>query len=225
LKPIIGLGEFFGEATEMSSEPESANPATAGRISNGTRTAGPQEVTQLLANWSHGDHAALEKLIPLVYEELRHLAHHYMEGQRPDHTLQTTALVNEAYLRLADQSKPDFTNRSHFFAVAAKAMRQILVDHAKAQQRQKRGGGASKVELDEAALISPEQTEAILDVDEALEKLAMLDSRKARVVELRYFGGLNQDEIAEVLKISIVTVRRDWVFARAWLYRELHNAA
>ena len=148
-----------------------------------------------------------------------------MEGQRPNHTLQTTALVNEAYLRLADQSKPNFTNRSHFFAVAAKAMRQILVDYAKAQQSQKRGAGASKVELNEAALISPEQTSAILDVDEALEKLAVLDSRKARVVELRYFGGLNQDEIAEVLKISTVTIRRDWVFARAWLYTELHSAA
>jgi RNA polymerase sigma-70 factor (ECF subfamily) len=209
----------------MSGEPESVNPASAGRISREPRSAGPQEVTQLLANWSHGDHAALEKLIPLVYEELRHLAHHYMEGQRPDHTLQTTALVNEAYLRLADQSKPNFTNRSHFFAVAAKAMRQILVNYAKAQQRQKRGAGGSKVELDEAALISPEQTDAILDVDEALERLTTFDSRKAHVVELRYFGGLNQDEIAEVLKISTVTVRRDWIFARAWLYRELHNAS
>ena len=209
----------------MSSEPESPDPATAGRTSGDLRQAGPQEVTQLLANWSQGDPTALEKLIPLVYKELRHLAHRYMEGQRPNHTLQTTALVNEAYLRLADQSKPNFTNRSHFFAVAAKAMRQILVDYAKAQQREKRGAGASKVELNEAALISPEQTSAILDVDEALEKLAVLDSRKARVVELRYFGGLNQDEIAEVLKISIVTVRRDWVFARAWLYTELHSAA
>ena len=205
----------------MNGEPESANPATAGE----PRQAGPQEVTQLLANWSQGDPTALEKLIPLVYKELRHLAHRYMEGQRPNHTLQTTALVNEAYLRLADQSKPNFTNRSHFFAVAAKAMRQILVDYAKAQQREKRGAGATKVELDEAALISPEQTSAILDVDEALEKLAVLDSRKARVVELRYFGGLNQDEIAEVLKISTVTIRRDWVFARAWLYTELHSAA
>ena len=205
----------------MSSEPESASSATAGE----PRQAGPQEVTQLLANWSQGDPTALEKLIPLVYKELRHLAHRYMEGQRPNHTLQTTALVNEAYLRLADQSKPNFTNRSHFFAVAAKAMRQILVDYAKAQQSQKRGAGASKVELNEAALISPEQTSAILDVDEALEKLAVLDSRKARVVELRYFGGLNQDEIAEVLKISTVTIRRDWVFARAWLYTELHSAA
>jgi len=209
----------------MSSEPESPNRATAGRTSGDLRQAGPQEVTQLLANWSQGDPTALEKLIPLVYKELRHLAHRYMEGQRPNHTLQTTALVNEAYLRLADQSKPNFTNRSHFFAVAAKAMRQILVDYAKAQQREKRGAGASKVELNEAALISPEQTSAILDVDEALEKLAVLDSRKAHVVELRYFGGLNQDEIAEVLKISTVTVRRDWVFARAWLYTELHSAA
>jgi len=209
----------------MSSELQSPDPATAGRDSGEPRPADPQEVTQLLANWSQGDPTALEKLIPLVYKELRHLAHRYMEGQRPNHTLQTTALVNEAYLRLADQSKPNFTNRSHFFAVAAKAMRQILVDYAKAQQREKRGAGASKVELDEAALISPEQTSAILDVDEALEKLAVLDSRKARVVELRYFGGLNQDEIAEVLKISTVTVRRDWVFARAWLYTELHSAA
>jgi len=209
----------------MSSELQSPDPATAGRDSGEPRPADPQEVTQLLANWSQGDPTALEKLIPLVYKELRHLAHRYMEGQRPNHTLQTTALVNEAYLRLADQSKPNFTNRSHFFAVAAKAMRQILVDYAKAQQSQKRGAGASKVELNEAALISPEQTSAILDVDEALEKLAVLDSRKARVVELRYFGGLNQDEIAEVLKISTVTIRRDWVFARAWLYTELHSAA
>jgi len=209
----------------MNTEPESANSVSAGRISRDSHPAGPHEVTQLLTDWSQGDHGAFEKLIPLIYEELRHLAHRYMEGQPPNHTLQTTALVNEAYLRLADQSKPNFVNRSHFFAVAAKAMRQILVDYAKAQQRQKRGAGATKVELDEAALISPEQTKAILDVNEALDRLAMLDSRKAHIVELRYFGGLNQDEIAEVLRISTVTVRRDWVFARAWLYTELHSAA
>ena len=208
----------------MRGEQELVNGNRA-HISRDARQAGPQQVTQLLSSWSRGDQAALEKLTPLVYEELRRLAHHYMEGQRPDHTLQTTALVNEAYLRLADQSKPNFTNRSHFFAVAAKAMRQILINHAKAQQSQKRGAGASKVELDEAALISPEQTRAILDLNEALERLAALDSRKAHVVELRYFGGLNQDEIAEVLKISAVTVRRDWVFAKAWLYTELHSAA
>src|SRR5256885_349541 len=161
----------------------------------------------------------------LIYEELRRLAHHFMEGQRSEHTLQTTALVNEAYLRLADQTSPNFTNRSHFFAVAAQAMRQILVNYAKASQSQKRGGGVLKVDLDEVALISPEQTTEILDVHEALERLATLDSRKAHVVELKYFGGLKHDEIAEVLKISRVTVRRDWEFARAWLHSELHNAA
>ena len=207
----------------MNADLTSANPAKAGRLSGEVGEA--HQVTQLLADWRQGEEAALEKLTPLVYEELRRLAHRYMAGQQPDHTLQTTALVNEAYLRLVDQTKPSFANRSHFFAVAATAMRQILVNHAKAQQRLKRGGGASKVELDTAALISPEQTKTVLDVDEALERLAQLDSRKAQVVELKYFGGLNQDEIAEVLKISIVTVRRDWLFARAWLYTELQNVA
>jgi len=184
----------------------------------------PHRVTQLLADWSHGDDAALGELTPLVYEELRRLAHHQMGGQRPEHTLQTTALVNEAYLRLADQTRPNFTKRSHFFAVAAQAMRQILVNYAKASQSQKRGGGALKVDLDAVALISPEQTTEILDLNEALERLAMLDSRKAQVVELKYFGGLNYDEMAEVLKISRVTVRRDWEFAKVWLYTELHGA-
>jgi RNA polymerase sigma-70 factor, ECF subfamily len=209
----------------MNGERESIDPGAAGQIRPVSRSADPQEVTQLLFAWSHGDRAALEKLTPVVYEELRRLAHRYMEGQRPDHTLQTTALVNEAYLRLADQKKPSFTNRSHFFAVAAKAMRQILVNHAKAARRQKRGGGAAQVELDEAPLISPEPPRQILDLNEALERLATLDSRKAQVVELSYFGGLKQEEIAEVLKISTITVRRDWVFAKAWLYAELHSAA
>ena len=185
----------------------------------------PQRLTQLLAHWSHGDDAALGELTPLVYEELRRLAHHHMGREHPGHTLQTTALVNEAYLRLAGQTSPNFTNRSHFFAVAAQAMRQILINYAKASQSQKRGGGAIKVELDEAAIVSPEQSKAIVDLHEAIERLGALDSRKARVVELKYFGGLNHDEIAEVMKISTVTVRRDWVFAKAWLYDELHNAA
>lgn len=180
----------------------------------------PQSVTGKLR-----DESAPEKLAPLVYEELRRLAHHYMGGQSPGHTLQTTALVNEAYLRLAGQKRPNFVNRSHFLAVAAKAMRQILVDHAKTSRRQKRGAGARKVELDAGALISAQPAREILDLNDALETLARLDPRKAQVVELRYFGGLNQDEIAEVLKISTVTVRRDWVFAKAWLYSELHNAA
>jgi len=188
-------------------------------------SASPQRVTQLLAHWSHGDDAALGELTPLVYEELRRLAHHHMGREHPDHTLQTTALVNEAYLRLAGQTSPNFTNRSHFFAVAAQAMRQILVNYAKASQSQKRGGGAIKVELDEAAIVSPEQSKAIVDLHEAIERLGALDSRKAQVVELKYFGGLNHDEIAEVMKISTVTVRRDWVFAKAWLYDELHSAA
>ena len=207
----------------MNGDPTSANPAKAGQTSSVTADA--DQVTRLLANWGQGDEAALEKMTPIVYDELRRLAHRYMQGQRPDHTLQTTALVNEAYLRLVDQTTPSFANRSHFFAVAATAMRQILVNHAKAQQRQKRGGGASKVDLDTAALISPEQTKTVLDVDEALARLAQLDSRKAQVVELKYFGGLNQDEIADVLKISAITVRRDWLFARAWLYTELRNVA
>jgi len=184
----------------------------------------PHRVTQLLAEWSDGDNAALVELTPLVYEELRRLAHHFMEGQRPDHTLQTTALVDEAYLRLADQTKPSWQNRAHFFAVAARAMRQILVNYARSKRAQKRGGGALKVELDEAAVVSPEQSQAIVDLHEALERLGTLDSRKARVVELKYFGGLNHDEIAEVMKISAVTVRRDWVFAKAWLYNELQPA-
>ena len=181
-------------------------------------------VTQLLEQWSHGDDAALAELTPLVYEELRRLAHHHMGGERPDHTLQTTALVNEAYLRLADQTNPSWQNRAHFFALAARAMRQILVNYAKSYRAQKRGGGAIKVDLDEVALVSPEQSKAIVDLHEALERLVRLDSRKARVVELKYFGGLNHGEIAEIMKISTVTVRRDWVFAKAWLYDELHNA-
>jgi RNA polymerase sigma factor (TIGR02999 family) len=184
----------------------------------------PHRVTQLLAHWSEGDDAALGELTPLVYEELRRLAHHFMSGQRPDHTLQTTALVSEAYLRLADQTNPSWQNRAHFFAVAARAMRQILVNYAKSNRAQKRGGGALKIELDEVAIASPEQSAEIVDLHEALERLATLDARKAHVVELKYFGGLNHDEIAEVMKVSAVTVRRDWVFAKAWLHNELHTA-
>jgi RNA polymerase sigma factor (TIGR02999 family) len=190
-----------------------------------TSSASARRVTQLLAHWSHGDDAALRELTPLIYEELRRLAHYQMAGQRSDHTLQTTALVNEAYLRLADQTNPSWQSRAHFFAVAARAMRQILVNYAKSNQAQKRGGGAFKIELDEAAIVSPEESKEIVDLHEALERLATLDSRKAQVVELKYFGGLNYDEMAEVLKISPVTVRRDWEFARAWLHSELHNTA
>src|SRR5436190_3866191 len=182
-------------------------------------------VTQLLEHWSHGDDTALAELTPLIYEELRRLAHRHMGGERPDHTLQTTALVNEAYLRLAGQSNPRWQNRAHFFAVAARAMRQILVSYARSNRAQKRGGGAFKIELDEAAILSPEQSQEIVDLHEALERLETLDSRKAQVVELKFFGGLNYEEIAEVLKIARMTVRRDWEFAKLWLYTELHDTA
>jgi RNA polymerase sigma-70 factor (ECF subfamily) len=183
----------------------------------------PHRVTQLLQQWSQGDNAALTELTPLVYEELHRIAHHFMEGQRPNHTLQTTALVNEAYLRLADQSNPNWQSRAHFFAVAARAMRQILVSYARSDRAQKRGGGGARIELDESAILSPEQSKEIVDLHEAIERLGTLDSRKAQVVELKYFGGLNYDEIAEVLKIARITVRRDWEFARLWLYTELHD--
>jgi RNA polymerase sigma-70 factor (ECF subfamily) len=190
-----------------------------------TPSVSQQRVTDLLTRWGKGDDGALVELTPLVYEELRHLAHRQMGAERSDHTLQTTALVNEAYLGLADQSNPRWQNRAHFFAVAARAMRRILVSYARSQRSQKRGGGALKMELDEAALVSPEESKEISYLHQALERLATLDSRKAQVVELKYFGGLNYDEMAEVLKISPVTVRRDWRFARAWLYKELHNAS
>src|SRR5213595_2445773 len=187
-------------------------------------SASAERVSQLLAHWSDGDDAALRELTPLIYEELRRLAHHQMGGQRSDHTLQTTALVNEAYLRLTSQTNPSWQDRVHFFAVAARAMRQILVNYAKSSQAQKRGGGALKVELDETAIVSPQESKEIVDLHEALERLAALDSRKAQVVELKYFGGLNYDEMAEVLKISRITVRRDWEFAKLWLYTELHSS-
>ena len=189
-----------------------------------TGVSGPQGFTRLLAAWSQGDRGALEELTRLVYDELRRLAHRHMAGQRADHTLQTTALLNEAYLRLAGQEQPNFANRSHFLAVAARAMRQILVDHAKATLRDKRGSGVKPLELDEAALLPAEPTREILDLNEALEKLSALDPRKASVVELSYFGGLKQEEIAEALDVSVVTVRRDWTFSRAWLYAELTRA-
>jgi RNA polymerase sigma factor (TIGR02999 family) len=187
-------------------------------------TPGPREVTRLLVAWSEGDRAALSELTQLVYQELRRLAHHYMQRQPGGHTLQTTALVNEAYLRLVNQEQPSFANRAHFLAVAATAMRQILVDHARAAMRQKRGGGTQQLALDEVAVVSPEPVRELVDLNDALDRLATIDARKARVVELTYFGGLSRDEIAEVLEVSAVTVRRDWVFARAWLFSELRGA-
>src|SRR5258707_9573465 len=176
-----------------------------------------QRVTELLARWSQGDDAALVELTPLVYEELRRLAHRQMGAERPDHTLQTTALVSEAYLRLADQTNARWQNRAHFFAVAARALRQILVRYARSQRAEKRGGGALKIELDEAALVSPEGSKQIVDLHEALETLATLDSRKAQVVELKYFDGLSYDHTAEVLKICPEAGKRDGEVGTAWL--------
>jgi len=185
----------------------------------------PQRVTQLLTAAGEGNQAALTELTPLVYDDLRRLARRYMQGERPDHTLQTTALVNEAYLRLADQSNASWQTRAHFFAIAARVMRQILVNYAMSYRSAKRGGGEKqRVELDEIALVSPTQSHEIVELHEALARLGALDSRKAQVVEMKYFGGLNYDEIAEVLKVSVITVRRDWEFARLWLYAQLRGA-
>ena len=182
-----------------------------------------QEITQLLVAWSDGDESALTVLAPLVHEELHRLAHHYMSGERAGHTLQTTALVNEAYVRLIDWKNVRWQNRAHFFAVSAQLMRHILVDFARARNYEKRGGGARRVELDAVAVIADDKSTDLLALDEALKALAELDERQSRVVELRFFGGLTNDEVAEVLKVSEPTVRRDWSLARAWLYRKLAN--
>jgi RNA polymerase sigma-70 factor, ECF subfamily len=183
----------------------------------------PQQITQLLVDWGNGDQAALERLMPLVYGELRRLAHQYMRGERPGHTLQTTALVNEAYIRLTGYRRVRWQERAQFFALAAQLMRRILIEHARSRDRQKRGGGTVRVMLDEAEVLSPERSRELLALDEALTELAKIDQRKARVVELRFFGGLDNKEIAEVLRISPNTVTRDWQVAEAWLRRELTN--
>jgi RNA polymerase sigma-70 factor, ECF subfamily len=178
----------------------------------------PSELTQLLIDWSTGSKDALDKLMPLVYDELRSLARRYLSHESSGHTLQTTALVNEAYLRLIDQSRVQWQNRAHFFAIAAQMMRRILVDHARKQHYAKRGGGAVKLSLDDVALLSNEKAAELVALDEALEKFSELDARRSRVVELRFFGGLNNEEVAAVLGVSANTVMRDWNLARAWLY-------
>jgi RNA polymerase sigma-70 factor (ECF subfamily) len=184
-------------------------------------TPAPHDVTQLLIDWSNGSQDAVEHLFPLVYEELRRLAHRYMRRERPGHTLQTTAVVHEAYLRLIDQNHVQWQNRAHFFAIAAQMMRRILITHAQSHAYAKRGGGALKVSLDEAAVLSPARAGELIALDEALKSLAVIDVRRSQVVELRFFGGLSNEEIAEVLKISPNTVTRDWNVAKAWLYREM----
>jgi RNA polymerase sigma-70 factor, ECF subfamily len=184
----------------------------------------PQEVTGLLLAWSEGEQAAFEKLVPLVYAELRRLAHRYMGRERPGHSLQTTALVNEAYLRLIDARRVRWQNRAHFFAVSAQLMRRILVDFARSRQYLKRGGDAQKVSLDEALVVSKEPGRDLVALDDALKALAVIDERKSQVVDLRFFGGLSVAETAEVLKVSPDTVLRDWRLAKVWLAREMREA-
>jgi RNA polymerase sigma factor (TIGR02999 family) len=186
-------------------------------------TPAPKEVTQLLIAWSNGEEEALEKLVPLVYDELRRIARRYMKREVAGHTLQTTALVNEAYLRLIEQKETKWQNRAHFFAISAQLMRRILVSMARARYADKRGGQARQVSLDEAMVISEERAAELVALDEAMNELAALDPRRSRVVELRYFGGLSVEETAEVLKISPETVMRDWKRAKAWLYAELNR--
>ena len=182
-------------------------------------------ITQLLRSWSDGDEAALEALLPLVESELRRLARAYMARERRGHTLQTTALVNEAFVRLVDARGMRWQDRAHFVGIAARLMRRVLIDHARSRQFQKRGGGLRRIALDEAGLVCRSPDITLLGLDRALEALAVVDDRKARVIEMRFFGGLSVDETAAVLKVSPVTVMRDWRSAKAWLYRELTRPA
>jgi RNA polymerase sigma factor (TIGR02999 family) len=179
------------------------------------------EVTGLLQAWSAGDQEALQKLTPLVYQELHRAARRYMAGERSSHTLQATALINEVYLRLIDARRMDWQSRAHFFAVCAQLMRRILTDFARSRRYQKRGGGAAHMPLDEALVVGSQADTELVELDEALKKLALVDERKSRVVELRFFGGLEVKETAQVLKVSSETVMRDWRLARVWLMREV----
>jgi RNA polymerase sigma factor (TIGR02999 family) len=183
--------------------------------------ARPCDVTKLLRDWVGGDRGALDRLMPVIYGELRKIAAGYMRRERAGHTLQTTALINEAYLRMIDVERMQLHDRAHFFALCAKMMRRILVDHARSHGYLKRGGGAQRVTLEEALVVGPEATPDLIAIDDALNALAIRDKRKARVVELRFFGGLNVDEIARVLDVSPQTVLRDWSLSKAWLTREM----
>jgi len=183
-----------------------------------------EDVSALLQAWSEGDQSALDRLTPIVYDELHRLARHYMSGERSAHSLQTTALVNEAYLRLVDYKRMQWQNRAHFFAVSAQLMRRILVDHAR-RHNLKRGAGVLHVSLEEGAVIGGDRDEDLVALDDALHALARFDTRKSQVVELRFFGGLSVEETAEVLRISPITVMRDWSTARAWLYREMNGGS
>lgn len=182
-----------------------------------------QQITHLLLAWGEGDASALDALMPMVYNELRKVAARHLRRLRPGHTLQTTALVNEAYLRLIDSSRVKWQDRAHFFAVSAQLMRRILIDLIRSSNNLRRGGGAAQVSLAEAAMVEDRRGVDLLALDDALTQLASLNTRQAQVVELRYFGGLSEEETAEVLRISLRTVQRDWQLARLWLFRELSN--
>jgi RNA polymerase sigma-70 factor (ECF subfamily) len=183
----------------------------------------PSDVTVLLSELTKGNQAAAEKLVPLVYEELKRLAKSYMRRERPEHTLQATALVNEAYLKLVQQQSVNWQSRSHFFGIAAQLMRRILIDHARGHLREKRGGAKVVLPLNEALVFSPERSEELVRLDEALGRLSQMDARQARIVELRFFGGLSVEETAQILEISPKTVKRDWSVAKAWLHGELRQ--
>lgn len=183
------------------------------------------QVTELLGRWRGGDREALDSLIPLVYNELRQIARHYLRNERPGHTLQSTALVHEAYVRMISQDLPQWQNRAHFFAVAAQLMRQILVDHARANRASKRGGGACTIALEDAGERFPQVDVDVIALDDALKSLSAMDSQQGKIVELKFFGGLSIEDTAEVLGVSAATVKRDWITARAWLHRELDRSA
>ena len=206
-----------GSEKMTESDPQGPDPNPS-RASN-------HQVTQLLQRWGDGEQQAFDQLLPLVYGELRGLARRYLRRERHGHTLETSALVHEAYVRMIGQQKVEWRNRAHFFAISAQMMRRILVDHARAHLYQKRGGGAQKVSLDEALHVGAEPSESLLAVDDALERLAEQDPEKARLVEMRFFGGLTHPEIAEVLDVSLSTVERQWRVARAWLYSALDESA
>jgi RNA polymerase sigma factor (TIGR02999 family) len=185
----------------------------------------PEQITQLLIDWNNGSPEAMEKLMPMVESELRRIAANYMRRERPNHTLETSALVNEAYLKLVDQRQVRWQNRSHFFALASQLMRRILLDHARSQRRAKRGGAAIPLNLDDVAVMAPEKSAELVALDDALTRLAEFDPRKSKIVEMRFFGGLTVEEVAEVLGIAPITVMLNWRLARAWLQREMRGEA
>jgi len=219
IRNVILGGKKFPERWYSSQQP--AGFSTVSAILKAPQMSAAHSVTQLLQQWNNGDLGARDQLMPLVYEELGKIARRYMRQQNPGHTLQTTALIHEAYLRLVNQKEKHFQDRAHFFGVAAQAMRHILVDYARARNATKRGGGVRPVSLEEAALVTPERAAELVAFDEALQELEKLSKRQSRVVELRYFGGLSVEETATVLEVSPDTVMRDWSMAKTWLQRAL----